>query len=589
MKVNLECYEDGIALRAPRVAVEVAKQIPGARHDRQSQLWRYPLSWATCVVARGVFGVDLEVGPELAEWAQQEYETRVLPAMSAGSSEEPDLPLLHGFQRAGVRFLRVAGSALLADDMGLGKTVQAITALEREDAYPALVVCPNSVKSTWAREYRKWAPTRRVVVARSGAALAEEDATLVANGGADVLVVNWEALKGLSRLAPFGSVRLESCSNCDPTSTRRPSSCQREDKVLNLVGWRAIVADEAHRAKDPHAQQTRALWALGDRAERRIALTGTPIANTAEDLWAVLRFVSPDEFPTKWAWIERYALTSPNFYSGGVDVYGLRPDTRPELDKILLPRLLRRTKAEVLTDLPAVVRERRDVVLPYKQRKAYDQMAREMDADIEGGTIVADNVLVASLRLRQLASAYGEVTSTQNYKFDDHGQAVEYVDQQVRLTEPSAKLDVLEEVLDELGDRQAVIFAESAQLIELAHARLAKRGDRAAMIIGSVPQTERGGIIEEFGRGIYQYLLLTLGVGGEGVDGLQVADTAIFLQRPWSAVLDKQAEARLHRLGQQSQSVTYIDLVATETIEDRVFSALRAKADALEEVVHDAV
>jgi len=214
---------------------------------------------------------------------------------------------LYPYQETGVRFLRVAESALLADEMGTGKTAQTIATLEADDLYPALIVSPNTVKSVWLGEFAKWASHRRVRVAGSGTVAATKEAEAVRDGEADVLVVNWEALKALSRLAGFGSIHLHGCSECDPNSTRRPSQCERQDKLLNLIPWKVVVADEVHRAKSPQAKQTRALWAVGDGVERRYALTGTPIANSPEDLWSVMRFVSPQEWPAKWAWLERYA------------------------------------------------------------------------------------------------------------------------------------------------------------------------------------------------------------------------------------------------------------------------------------------
>ena len=495
---------------------------------------------------------------------------------------------LYLFQRAGANFLRLAESALLADEMGTGKTVQTIALLEMDRLYPALIVSPPSVKAVWAREFARWAPNRRVAVAGSGSKDGESAANDVASGAADVLVINWEALRSLSRLAPFGSIRLETCSNCDPTSRKRPAQCQKEDKVLNLIRWAVVVADEAHKAKDPKSQQTRALWAIGDRAERRYALTGTPIANSLEDLWSVMRFVDPATFPAKWPFLERYGALVPNHFSGGFDVVGIREDRRDELNQFFLPRFLRRTKAQVLPDLPPKVYLRRDVVLSGKQRTAYNQMEKEMIAKVDGGTIVAENSLTASLRLRQLASAYGEVISQIDWSGltpKDYGKLLDTVDGQVKLSEPSSKLDELEVVLQELGpDRQAVIFAESRQLIELAAARLPD--DSYGFVTGAVSLQERAASIARFQAGELKYMLVTTSAGGEGIT-LTAADVAIFLQRPWSAVANKQCEDRLHRIGQNGQSVTYIDLVTAGTVEEQVFEALERKAGRLQDVVQD--
>ena len=496
---------------------------------------------------------------------------------------------LYRFQRAGANFLRLAESALLADEMGTGKTIQTIALLELDRLYPALIVCPPSVMAVWEREFAKWAPNRRVAVSEGGTKGGEAAANDVASGAADVLVVNWEALRSLSRLAPFGSIRLETCSNCDKTSRKRPAQCQREDKVLNLIRWAVVVADEAHKAKDPKSQQTRALWAIGDRAERRYALTGTPIANSLEDLWSVMRFVDPPTFPAKWPFLERYGALVPNHFSGGMDVVGIRPDRRAELDQFFLPRFLRRTKAQVLPDLPPKVYLRRNVVLSGKQLKAYKQMEKEMVAKVDGGTIVAENSLVASLRLRQLASAYGEVISSIDWSGlspKEYGKLLDAIDAQVLLSEPSSKLDELEVVLQELGpDRPAVIFAESRQLLELAAGRLPE--DSYGFVTGAVNLGERAAAIDKFQAGGLKYMLVS-NAGGEGIT-LTAADVGIFLQRPWSAVVNKQWEDRLHRIGQAGQSVTYIDIVTVGTVEEDVFEALERKAGRLQDVVQDPV
>ncbi len=489
----------------------------------------------------------------------------------------PTEPLksLYPYQVDGARFMRVAGSALVADEMGTGKTVQTVHTMRVLEALPALVVCPNSVKSVWRKHVEEWT-TLRPVIAGSGTAALRKAADTVKNGDADVLITNWESLRSGSRLAPYPSVRLATCSNCDPTSRRKPHLCEREPKFLNEIEWQTVVADEAHHAKDPTSKQTRALWALGKGALHRYALTGTPLANTPDDLWSVMRFVAPEEYPAKVAFMSRYANMVPNMWSGFLEPKGFRADTREEFDRFFLPRFIRRLKAQVLPDLPPKTYERRDVRLTGKQLKAYQQMRDDMIAQLDSGLLVADSVLTAALRLRQFAAAYAEL--------DEDGG--------VRLSEPSSTIDELEAVLEELGDRQAVVFAESKQLIKLAVERLRDTSRscpaRTVVCITSDEGTgEREDAIEAFRDGSASLLLATVGAGGEGVDGMQVADTAIFLQRPWSSVLNLQAEDRLHRIGQEGENVTYVDIVTVDTVEERVFEVLQEKAEALEDLVRD--
>lgn len=470
---------------------ELMKQVPGAKWSTDEQTWWLPLSWAGCVQLRGVFGADLLVGAELSTWARQELDDRVSPCLALRTAEDADdlafMGALRPFQRAGVKFLATAKQALIADEMGLGKTVQAIATLEllSADAYPALVVCPNSMKFTWADELARWAPGRRTVVVHGGAAARRKQIAEVRDGAADVAIINWEGLRGHTRLEGYGSVNL--------------TDEEKTPKELNEVGWRTVVADEAHRAKDPRSKQTRALWWLGRGAEYRFALTGTPVANSPEDIWTLMRFISPLEFPAKTRFIERYALQSWNMF-GFMEVVGVRSEMRDELFKILDPRFIRRLKAAVLPQLPEKTYAVRTVDLGSKQRKAYEQLRKEMLAELDSGVLLATNPLTRTTRLIQFASAYGQLS-----------------DDGLTLSEPSCKVDALEEIVSELGDQRAVVFAESRQLIELATRRLVKAGVSCAQVTGAVSPAERAENVAAFQRGDLQLLLLTLGAGGEGL------------------------------------------------------------------------
>lgn len=540
---------------------EQIKEIPGTNWDTSVQAWWLPLSWAGCVQLRHTFGDALAVGQELAAWAREDSLTRVNPCLALREAQDSDdlafLTALRPFQRAGVKFLTTAGQALIADEMGLGKTVQAIAALEvlGEQAYPALVVCPNSMKFTWADELARWAPGRKVVVVNGGAATARKQIAQVRDGEAHVAVINWEKLRSFTRLDGYGSLKLE--------------EGEKVPKELNEIEWKTVIADEAHRAKDPKAKQTRALWWLGRSAPFRFALTGTPVANSPEDIWTLMRFVAPMEFPGKSKFIDRYAMQSWSLY-GYPEVVGVRSEYRDELFKILDPRFIRRLKAAVLPQLPAKTYVTRHVELVAKQRKAYNQLREEMLAELDSGILLASNPLTRMTRFLQFASAYGQI--------DEDGKLI--------LTEPSCKVDALEEIVGELGTQQAVVFAESVQLIELAHARLVKAGYKCGMVTGNVPPVDRATFIGAFQRSELQVLLLTLGAGGEGLT-LHAASTAIFLQRSWSAVKNAQAEDRIHRMGQEAEAVTIIDVIAHDTAEARVHEARQQKADMLEEIARD--
>jgi SNF2 family DNA or RNA helicase len=584
---------DKIAVHTEYRDRDLIRAIPGARYDVENHIWRVPLSWSGCLTLRGMFRDRLEIGEGLSAWAYEHRDQYVAPSMemrvaTEGERITEDDPL-YSFQRAGVRFLSHAKHALLMDEMGTGKTIQTIWSMrnldhEGETVFPALVAAPNNMKGTWAREFGQWWPGVRVEVLEGGRQAKLKQIEKIKNGEADVLVANWEALRHHSKLSKYGSVALRGCVVCDKSFLGDPEIekkhpqrlCERCPRELNEIEWHSIIADEAHRAKDPKAKQTRALWACRtDKTLVRLALTGTPIANAPEDLWSSLHFIDPDQWPTRTKYIDRWCLQTYNPF-GGMTVIGLKPETRDEFFAITDPHTRRMPKSVVLSQLPEKVYTQRFVAMSPKQKKAYEAMRDEMVAQIEdaggGDRLVAVNPLTQLTRLSQFASAYAELDSEGN----------------VQLTDPSNKLDALEEIMDELGDKPVVVFAQSRQLIELASKRLEKDKVPHGMIVGGQTSAERQANIDRFQRGELRAILATVQAGGVGIT-LTRADTLIFLQRSWSMIDNSQAEDRVHRIGSEiHESITIVDIISEDTIEEGQRLALQAKTDRMQEIVRDA-
>jgi SNF2 family DNA or RNA helicase len=586
---HADLIDDVIVVHIHPREQHLVREIPGIRyHVRPDdhyhrEHWVGHLSWATCLALRGVFGKRLEVGDDLAKWALSEKQLRVAPAMALRDVLDlndldlgwwdDDLPEeFRPYQRVGAHFLKIAGCAILGDEMRTGKTLQATGALRMLEALPALIVCPNSMKFAWADELVKWWPGVRPAIVRGSAGERRAEIAKVANGEADVAIINWEALRTHTKLATYGSVvRLARCGECGGDGSVTIARCETHVRELNEIPWKAVVADEIHRGKDPHAKQTRALWAVSANATHRFGLTGTPILNSPEDLWALGRFVAPEEWPSKTKFIDRYCYSGWGIY-GGLEIMGLREDTKQELFGFLDPRFLRRTRDIVMPWLPPKVYSRRVVDLGPKQRKVYNQMRDEMLAELEDETTYVTNALAKALRLRQFACAYAELEPVEGKS-------------RVRLSEPSCKIDALEEVVEELAGQPAVIFAESKQLINLAGARLEKNY-QVGYVTGDVVDQARQDQIDSFQRGDTQLLFVTLGAGGEGLT-LSRADIVIFLQRSFSRGKNLQAEDRI--VGQTAEGGNeIIDIVAANTIEQRVEEILQEKEELSEEVIRDA-
>lgn len=574
-----------ITLVSGFTAKDSIRAVPGSRWDSTRRVWRVPLSWTTCLALRGTFGSDLVIGPCLNEWAAREQVERVNPAMAVRELlDAPGDPDLYPHQRADVAFLLAAKQALLGNEPGVGKTasaVRAAMALYRagNSPFPILVVTPNSVKRTWRREFQRWWPGLTVTII-SGTALQRRKALATPS---HVFVINWESLRAHSRLAPFGSVALARCRACggedESVSTAK---CEVHERELNKIDFGLVIADEVHRAKDAQSKQTRALWAATGDAPYRYGLTGTPIANDASELWPVLHWMSPQEWPTKTEWLERNVDIMFNAWGGRV-ISGIKPAQEREFFSSFHPRFRRMLKAAVLKDLPPIVPERRDVELNTKQLKAYNQMRDELLADVEGGTLMAPGVLQRTLRLLQLASSLGEVEYYENPK--KPGEMLE----RFKLSEPSSKLDAFMSDLPDFEGQSVVVFAVSKQLINLLSARLTKAKIKHGLITGDQTELERDHAITNFQSGFTNLILCTIQAGGVGIT-LSRGSVMVFLQRSWSLLDQTQAENRCQRPGAEdySTSILKVDYVAPGTVEEAVIRRLAGKGEKLENIVRDA-
>jgi SWI/SNF-related matrix-associated actin-dependent regulator 1 of chromatin subfamily A len=474
--VDLDDSGEHIIINAEWRMKELCKSIPGATWNAKDSIWRMPVSWSGCLALRSTFKTDLEIGPRLGAWAANEQATRVGPsnALREVTNQDEGYADLFPHQRAGVEFLATARRALLADEPGLGKTAQAIRALSRlhengEDVFPALIVCPNTIKKNWEREFEKWWPGIRVqVIGGTATARKKQFAPLVEPKDGEpkphVLVINWESLRTHSRLAPYGSVALARCPECGGHNEKVTTGrCEVHKRELNQIDFKAVIADEIHRSKDPKSKQTRALWSATGDADLRFALTGTPIANNVVDMWTILHWISPEEWPSKTRWIDRMVNTMLNAF-GGMMVLGIKPHMADEFYAGVNPRMRRMLKKVVLPWLPDVTVERRDIEMSPKQRKAYNDMRDLMIAELEDGEVLtAPSVLTQTIRLLQFANAYATIDINPTTG-----------EPRATLSEPSAKIDSLMDDISnsDFGEDSVAVSAVSRQLIELLSARM---------------------------------------------------------------------------------------------------------------------
>lgn len=439
-----------------------------------------------------------------------------------------------------------AGFGLLFE-MGCGKTLTAIAIMGalycQHKITRVLVVAPSSVCSVWPHDLAAFAAFPYEVRVLLG----EKKQRL-------------EALHSLTDYPNTANRLLVAVINYEAT--------HREGIFEALEGYAAdlIVCDESQRIKNPRAAQSRAVQMLGDRAACRLILSGTPVQNSAIDLYSQYRFLDPGVFGANfYAFRNRYCQMGGY---GGHEVVGYQH--MDELTRKEHSIALRVTKAECL-DLPGQTFVRRYVQLEPAARRLYAQIARASCAELENGEhVTASIVLTKLLRLMQLTGGFVQA---------DGGDRPR--------SAGSAKLDALADILEDYvqeAGQKLVVFARFRPEIAAICQLLEQRGIRYGRIDGEVPMDQRGAIVETFqqdpGVKVFVAQIQTAGLGIT----LHAASAAVFYSLDFNYANYAQAQARIHRIG-QAHPVTYIHLLAEHTVDEQVLDALERKEDLARTIV----
>jgi SNF2 family DNA or RNA helicase len=430
---------------------------------------------------------------------------------------------LYPYQTRGALFAAYRGRCILGDDMGLGKTVQTLAAVElmakERGVERVLVVAPASVKYQWETEIRKYTD-REVQVIEGGAA---------------------QRRAGYARPTFYRLINYE--------------VAVRDLDQLNAWQPDLIVLDEAQRIKNWKSKTSMAVKRL--RSRYAIVLTGTPLENKLEELYSIVAFVDDRRLGPAFQFLHDHAI---------VDADGKLVGYR-NLDKVrerLQPILLRRTRAEVLTQLPARTDNTIFVEMTDAQRGPYSDQQNVL------GRLVAKKYLTEVDR-RRILCCLANLRMLCNSTF--------LLDKQ---TNVSPKLDEFAELLRELleGPHKVVVFSQWEEMLRLAEAVIERLGIGHVLLYGGVRGKERRGLLERFRDDPECRVFLSTDAGGTGLN-LQAADTVINLEVPWNPAVLEQRIARVHRMGQH-RPVQVFNLVTRDSIEERVLRAVRQKQSVFE-------
>jgi superfamily II DNA or RNA helicase len=428
---------------------------------------------------------------------------------------------LYPYQLRGAVFLACRGRCILGDDMGLGKTTQTLAAAEvlarQRGVERVLVVAPASVKYQWETEIRKF--TGRTV----------------------------QVVDGLTaqRRALYRTPTFYRLVNYELVG--------RDLDELNAWQPDLIVLDEAQRLKNWEAKTTREVKKL--RSRYAFVLTGTPLENKLEELYSIVRFVDDRRLGPAFQFLHDHRILDENG-----QLKGYR-----NLDRIrekLAPILLRRTRAEVLSQLPARTDTTIYVEMADAQRGPYGEQQHTLALLLQKkylNEVDRRRILSCLANLRMLCDSL--------WLLD-------------RQSDVSPKLDEFAELLTDLlheGERKVVVFSQWEMMLRKAAEVVERLGIGHALLCGSVPGKERRGLLERFHEDTNCRIFLSTDAGGTGLN-LQTADTVINLELPWNPAVLEQRIARVHRLGQH-RPVQVFHFVTRDSIEERVLKVIERKRE----------
>lgn len=442
------------------------------------------------------------------------------------------------------RFKAGEGFGLLFE-MGCGKTLTAIAIAGalflRKKIERVLVVCPSSIVSVWQKDVAQFADFPYSIRAIQGKkadrikALEEIINATIAEPPLIFAVINYE-------------------------------SVHREGIFEALQAYNAdlIICDESQRIKSHNAAQSKAMHKLGDKAKYKLILSGTPLQNSAIDIYSQYRFLDPSIFGKNFfAFKARYTIAG-GFQNKQIVGYRDLDDLIKKAHSIAY----RVTKNECL-DLPEQIFINREVDLEPSAEKLYLRLKTDSLAELETGeTVTAQTVLTKILRLQQF---------TGGFISDDEGN-IEQVS--------SAKLDTLKEILEDYlpSGGKAVIFARFTAELKAIKKLLQDLGIGYGFIDGSVALEQRGAIVDKFQKDPeIKIFIAQIATAGLGIT-LTAASLSIFYSYGYNYADYSQALARTHRIGQK-EKCTYINLVCKGTIDAKVLKALEQKENTAKAIV----
>ena len=432
---------------------------------------------------------------------------------------------LRGYQIEAFKWLKTLTSygfgGILADDMGLGKTIEIISLLLSDDVQkPSLIVCPMSLVYNWENECIKWDLNLEVKL---------------------ILGTSEERMMMIRDMNPNKKVLYITSYD----SLRR-------DISLYDAHFRFIIADEAQFIKNQFAQKSEAIKSL--KSDINFALTGTPIENGLQDLWSIFDFLMPGY------------LSNYNHFKSRYESLIVHDDDEAldNLKKRISPFILRRTKKDVLDDLPDKIEECYFYKMEARQKEVYESYVRDLRDDIALG---GNNILALLTRLRQICITPELILQE---KFEN--------------TKIDMAMDIIKSSI--LAGHRILLFSQFAEVFPIISRELELMEIKHFVLDGTTKAKTRMEMVEEFNKNPeIKVFVISLKAGGTGLN-LVGADTVIHMDPWWNVSAEMQASDRAYRIG-QTKNVNIIRLICKDTIEEKVIELQEIKRGLADSIVEE--
>lgn len=437
---------------------------------------------------------------------------------------------LRDYQKQGYNWMRTLDylgfGGILADEMGLGKTLQTITLILSREHTRSLIVAPTSLIYNWYSEFKKFAPSLKVLICNG---TREERKNNIENyKNYDVIITTYNML--------------------------------RNDLEHYTMFFDYCILDEAQNIKNPNSLNAKCVKKIKSRI--RFALTGTPVENSLMELWSIFDFIMPGYLYDEKRFTTRYFR---RLEEG--------PEILEEIHKMVKPFILRRLKKNVIKELPDKIEKTMFIPLEDEQKIVYETYS-EYAKDLIQKKVENDEFKKSRIEILSYVTKLRQICLDPSVTMENYNGGSGKIE---------ALIDILEESIE--GQHKVLVFSQFTSVLKNIGKILNEKSMEYCYLDGSMTSNDRMKMVNEFNDGNKNIFLISLKAGGTGLN-LTSADIVIHFDPWWNPAVEDQATDRAHRIGQKNV-VEVIKLISSGTVEEKILELQNSKRELIDKVLSD--